>query len=148
MLLGVVVDHALSAVNGSGLGNDLAVLVSGGLDEAALGSVVSSVGVGVQENVIADSIRIRILAVGEGERGSSSGALGGIDIELDGSLGAQVALSVISGRSNIGDLGEEGVDHDDNVIIFSQPNTRRLSRFPVVAAKICKSSNCCRNNRK
>ena len=117
MLLGVVVDHALSAVNGSGLGNDLAVLVSGGLDEAALGSVVSSVGVGVQENVIADSIRIRILAVGEGERGSSSGSLGGIDIELDGSLGAQVALSVISGRSNIGDLGEEGVDHDDGIVI-------------------------------
>jgi len=109
------------------------------LDEAALGSAVRSVGVGVQENVIADSIRIRILAVGEGERGSNSGALGGIDIELDGSLGAQVALSVISGRSNIGDLGEEGVDHDDNVIIFSRPNTRRLSRFPVVAAKICKS---------
>ena len=148
MLLGVVVDHALSAVNRSGLGNDLAVLVSAGLDDAALGSAVNSVGVGVQENVIADSIRIRILAVGEGERGSSGGVLGGIDIELDGSLGAQVALSVISGRSNIGDLGEEGVDHDDNVIIFSQPNTRRLSRFPVVAAKICKSSNCCRNNRK
>ena len=148
VLLGVVVDHALSAVNGSGLGNDLAVLVSAGLDEAALGSAVNSVGEGVQENVIADSIRIRILAVGEGERGSSSGALGGIDIELDGSLGAQVALSVISGRSNIGDLGEEGVDHDDNVIIFSRPNTRRLSRFPVIAAKICKSSNCCRNNRK
>ena len=115
---------------------------------AALGSAVNSVGEGVQENVIADSIRIRILAVGEGERGSSSGALGGIDIELDGSLGAQVALSVISGRSNIGDLGEEGVDHDDNVIIFLRPNTRRLSRFPVIAAKICKSSNCCRNNRK
>ena len=148
VLLVVPVDDGLSAVNRSGLGNDLAVLVSAGLDEAALGSVVSSVGVGVQENVIADSIRIRILAVGEGERGSSGGVLGGIDIELDGSLGAQVALSVISGRSNIGDLGEEGVDHDDNVIIFSRPNTRRLSRFPVVAAKIRKFSNCCRNNRK
>ena len=139
VLLVVPVDDGLSAVNRSGLGNDLAVLVSAGLDEAALGSAVNSVGEGVQENVIADSIRIRILAVGEGERGSSGGVLGGIDIELDGSLGAQVALSVISGRSNIGDLGEEGVDHDDNVIIFSQPNTRRLSRFPVVAAKICKS---------
>ena len=148
VLLVVPVDDGLSAVNRSGLGNDLAVLVSAGLDEAALGSAVNSVGEGVQENVIADSIRIRILAVGEGERGSSGGVLGGIDIELDGSLGAQVALSVISGRSNIGDLGEEGVDHDDNVIIFLRPNTRRLSRFPVIAAKICKSSNCCRNNRK
>ena len=148
VLLVVPVDDGLSAVNRSGLGNDLAVLVSAGLDEAALGSAVNSVGEGVQENVIADSIRIRILAVGEGERGSSGGVLGGIDIELDGSLGAQVALSVISGRSNIGDLGEEGVDHDDNVIIFSRPNTRRLFRFPVIAAKICKSSNCCRNNRK
>ena len=147
VLLVVPVDDALSAVNRSGLGNDLAVLVSAGLDEAALGSAVNSVGEGVQENVIADSIRIRILAVGEGERGSSGGVLGGIDIELDGSLGAQVALSVISGRSNIGDLGEEGVDHDDNVIIFSQPNTRRLSRFPVVAAKIFKSSNCCKNDK-
>ena len=148
VLLVVPVDDALSAVNRSGLGNDLAVLVSAGLDEAALGSAVNSVGEGVQENVIADSIRIRILAVGEGERGSSGGVLGGIDIELDGSLGAQVDLSVISGRSNIGDLGEEGVDHDDNVIIFSRPNTRRLFRFPVIAAKIRKSSNCCRNNRK
>ena len=148
MLLGVVVDHALSALDGSGLADDLGILISSVDHLAADSSAVKSVGVGVQENVIADSIRIRILAVGEGERGSSSGALGGIDIELDGSLGAQVALSVISGRSNIGDLGEEGVDHDDNVIIFSQPNTRRLSRFPVVAAKICKSSNCCRNNRK
>ena len=147
MLLVVPVDDGLSAVNRSGLGNDLAVLVSAGLDEAALGSAVNSVGEGVQENVIADSIRIRILAVGEGERGSSGGVLGGIDIELDGSLGAQVALSVISGRSNIGDLGEEGVDHDDNVIIFLRPNTRRLSRFPVVAAKIFKSSNCCKNDK-
>ena len=146
VLLGVVVDHALSAVNRSGLGNDLAVLVIAGLDDAALSSAVSSVGESVQKNVIADSIRIRILAVGEGQGAGSTGLI--IDIHLDGSLGAQVALSVISGRSNIGDLGEEGVDHDDNVIIFSQPNTRRLSRFPVVAAKICKSSNCCRNNRK
>jgi len=148
VLLVVPVDDGLSAVNRSGLGNDLAVLVSAGLDEAALGSAVNSVGEGVQENVIADSIRIRILAVGEGGRGSSGGVLGGIDIELDGSLGAQVAIGIISRGSDIGDLGEEGVDHDDNVIIFSRPNTRRLSRFPVVAAKIRKSSNCCRNNRK
>ena len=28
-----------------------------------------------------------------------------------------MALSVISGRSNIGDLGEEGVDHDDGIVI-------------------------------
>jgi hypothetical protein len=58
-----------------------------------------------------------------------------------------VALRIIGHVSDIGDLGEEGVDHDDNVIIFSQPNTRRLSRFPVVAAKICKSSNCCKNDK-
>ena len=148
VLLVVPVDDGLSAVNRSGLGNDLAVLVSAGLDEAALGSAVNSVGEGVQENVIADSIRIRILAGGEGERGSSGGVLGGIDIELDGSLGAQVAIGIISRGSNIGDLGEEGVDDDDNVIIFSRPNTRRLSRFPVIAAKICKSSKYCRNNRK
>ena len=49
--------------------------------------------------------------------------------------------------SNVGDLGEEGVDHDDNVIIFLRPNTRRLSRFPVVAAKIHKFSNCCKNDK-
>ena len=148
VLLVVPVDDGLSAVNRSGLGNDLAVLVSAGLDEAALGSAVNSVGEGVQENVIADSIRIRILAVGEGERGSSGGVLGIIDFEGDGGGGLQVALRIIGHVSNIGDLGEEGVDHDDNVIIFSRPNTRRLSRFPVVAAKIRKSSNCCRNNRK
>lgn len=150
VLLVVPVDDGLSAVNRSGLGNDLAVLVSAlgasVSDSAADLGIVGRQGEGVQENVIADSIRIRILAVGEGERGSSGGVLGGIDIELDGSLGAQVALSVISGRSNIGDLGEEGVDHDDNVIIFSRPNTRRLSGFPVVAAKIREFSNCCKNN--
>ena len=47
VLLVVPVDDGLSAVNRSGLGNDLAVLVSAGLDEAALGSAVNSVGEGV-----------------------------------------------------------------------------------------------------
>ena len=145
VLLVVPVDDALSAVNRSGLGNDLAVLVSAGLDEAALGSAVNSVGEGVQENVIADSIRIRILAVGEGQLLVGSAI---INEEGDAGFLAQVALSIVSSVGNALNLGEEGVDHDDNVIIFSRPNTRRLSRFPVVAAKICKSSNYCRNNRK
>ena len=151
VLLVVPVDDALSTGEGLGLSDDLAIVISAlgasVSDSAADLGIVGRQGEGVQENVIADSIRIRILAVGEGERGSSGGVLGGIDIELDGSLGAQVALSVISGRSNIGDLGEEGVDHDDNVIIFLRPNTRRLSRFPVVAAKIHKFSNCCKNDK-
>ena len=145
VLLVVPVDDGLSAVNRSGLGNDLAVLVSAGLDEAALGSAVNSVGEGVQENVIALDVGVVILAVGEGQLLVGSAI---INEEGDAGFLAQVALSVISGRSNIGDLGEEGVDDDDNVIIFSRPNTRRLSRFPVIAAKICKSSKYCRNNRK
>ena len=149
MLLVVPVDDALSTGEGLGLSDDLAIVISAlgasVSDSAADLGIVGRQGEGVQENVIADSIRIRILAVGEGQLLVGSAI---INEEGDAGFLAQVALSVISGRSNIGDLGEEGVDHDDNVIIFSRPNTRRISRFPVVAAKICKSSNCCRNNRK
>lgn len=152
MLLVVPVDDALSAGEGLGLSDDLAIVISAlgasVSDSAADLGIVGRQGVGVQENVIADSIRIRILAVGEGERGSSGGVLGIIDLEGDGGRSLDVTLSIIGDVSNIDDLGEEGVDDDDNVIIFSRPNTRRISRFPVVAAKICKSSNCCRNNRK
>ena len=149
VLLVVPVDDALSTGEGLGLSDDLAIVISAlgasVSDSAADLGIVGRQGEGVQENVIADSIRIRILAVGEGQLLVGSAI---INEEGDAGFLAQVALSVISGRSNIGDLGEEGVDHDDNVIIFSRPNTRRISRFPVVAAKICKSSNCCRNNRK
>ena len=136
MLLVVPVDDGLSAVNRSGLGNDLAVLVSAGLDEAALGSAVNSVGEGVQENVIALDVGVVILAVGEGQLLVGSAI---INEEGDAGFLAQVALSIVSSVGNALNLGEEGVDHDDNVIIFLRPNTRRISRFPVVAAKICKS---------
>ena len=136
VLLVVPVDDGLSAVNRSGLGNDLAVLVSAGLDEAALGSAVNSVGEGVQENVIALDVGVVILAVGEGQLLVGSAI---INEEGDAGFLAQVALSIVSSVGNALNLGEEGVDHDDNVIIFLRPNTRRISRFPVVAAKICKS---------
>ena len=140
VLLVVPVDDALSAVNRSGLGNDLGILVGIVDDLAACNSrVVSSVG--VQQNVITLDVAVVGIAASEGQSGRSNSVrdVGIIDREGDGGRSLDVTLSIIGDVSNVGDLGEEGVDHDDNVIIFSRPNTRRISRFPVVAAKICKS---------
>ncbi len=70
VLLVVPVDDGLSAGEGLGLSDDLAIVISAlgasVSDSAADLGIVGRQGVGVQENVIADSIRIRILAVGEG----------------------------------------------------------------------------------
>ena len=101
---------------------------------------VGSIGVSVDEDILILGVAIVGVVVLERQSGGLvRTGLGIIDREGDGGRSLDVTLSIIGDVSNVGDLGEEGVDHDDNVIIFSRPNTRRISRFPVVAAKICKS---------
>ena len=127
VLLAVPIDDGLSTLDGSSLTNNVAGLGgSGGGDSTALSSrVTNNSGESVQQNIIADSILIVGLAVGKSISGLSSGLeLSGridrtslIDLERDSGRGLQVILSVIGSRGNIGDLGKEGVDHDDGVII-------------------------------
>lgn len=118
VLLVVPVDDALSAGEGLGLSDDLAIVISAlgasVSDSAADLGIVGRQGVGVQQNVITLDVGVVILAVGEGQFLVGSAI---INEEGDAGFLAQVALSIVSGRSNIGDLGEEGVDHDDGIVI-------------------------------
>ena len=133
MLLGVPVDDALSAVNRSGLGNDLGILLGVVEHLAADSGGVGVIGVSVDEDILILGIAIVVVVVLERQSGVSSrllsaSAIGAIiDLEGDGGRSLDVTLSIIGDVSNIGDLGKEGVDHHDGLGILVDLEQTALS---------------------
>ena len=119
VLVGVVPDDGLSAFEGLSLADDLAVDGVRSHSNSASGLVSALSGESVDQNEVALGIAEAGAAVVEGElrvdRAISSSSV--IDIERDLGSGLQMASCVERGLNNSVDLCEEGVDHDDAVLI-------------------------------
>ena len=113
VLLSVPVDDALSALDGSGLADDLGILLGVVEHLAADSGGVGVIGVSVDEDILI--LGIAIVGVVVLERQRSRSVLGIIDLEGDGGRSLDVTLSIIGDVSNVGDLGKEGVDHHDGL---------------------------------
>lgn len=119
MLVGVVPDDGLSAFEGLSLADDLAVDGVRSLSNSASGRVSASSGVSVDQNEVALGIAEAGATIGERQSpvGSASSSLLIINGQADSSRSLQMASSVKRGLGNGGNLCEEGVDHDDAVLI-------------------------------
>ena len=116
VLASVVPDDSLSAFEGLRLASDLSIRSSlcGGDDRAGT-SHGSASGVSVDEDIIALDIGVVGGAVLQNDSRIAGGAV--IDGQLDLGRGLQMAGSVEGSSGDLLNLGEEGVDHDDTVLI-------------------------------
>ena len=122
VLASVEPDDSLSAFEGLSLASDLSIRTSGrSRDDGAGASHGSASGVGVDEDIVALRIGVVGGAIGQNNRLRSgrSGNVGVriIDSQRDGSRGLQMASSVEGSSGDVVNLSEEGVDHDDTVLI-------------------------------